>query len=119
MTALTQLLEKIQDVSVTQRDKGTSFENLMVQYFLNEPKYAELYTEVLSYSDWVEKYGEKLNITDKRDYGIDLVAVTIEGDFHPIQCKNYNTTPISTLNKLFKLNRRITTFFIHNDADRM
>ena len=47
MTALTQLLEKIQDVSVTQRDKGTSFENLMVQYFLNEPKYAELYTEVL------------------------------------------------------------------------
>ncbi|QCO23135.1 damage-inducible protein (plasmid) [Acinetobacter cumulans] len=94
MTALTQLLEKIQDVSVTQRDKGTSFENLMVQYFLNEPKYAELYTEVLSYSDWVEKYGEKLNITDKRDYGIDLVAVTIEGDFHPIQCKNYNTTKI-------------------------
>ena len=51
MTALTKLLEKIQDVSVTQRDKGTSFENLMVQYFLNEPKYAGLYTEVLSYSD--------------------------------------------------------------------
>ena len=31
----------------------------------------------------------------------------------------YFITPISTLNKLFKLNRRITTFFIHNDADRM
>lgn len=31
----------------------------------------------------------------------------------------YINTPISTLNKLFKLNRRITTFFIHNDADRM
>ena len=58
MTALTQLLEKIQDVSVTQRDKGTSFENLMVQYFLNEPKYAELYTEVLYYYDWVVKYGD-------------------------------------------------------------
>ncbi|HHB1600529.1 TPA: DEAD/DEAH box helicase family protein, partial [Acinetobacter baumannii] len=66
----------------------------MVQYFLNEPKYAEIYTEVLSYSDWVEKYGEKLNIADKRDYGIDLVAVTIDGEFHPIQCKNYNTTKI-------------------------
>ena len=88
MTALLSLLDKIKEVSVTQRDKGTSFENLMVQYFLNEPKYAEIYTDVLSYSDWVEKYGEKLNITDKRDYGIDLVAVTIEGDFHPIQCKN-------------------------------
>ncbi|PJI32486.1 DEAD/DEAH box helicase [Acinetobacter pseudolwoffii] len=94
MSALLNLLEKIKEVSTTQRDKGTSFENLMVQYFLNEPKYAEIYTEVLSYSDWVEKYGEKLNITDKRDYGIDLVAVTIEGDFHPIQCKNYNTTKI-------------------------
>lgn len=60
---------------------------------MNEPKYAEIYTEVLSYSDWVEKYGEKLNIADKRDYGIDLVAVTIDGEFHPIQCK------ITTLQK--------------------
>lgn len=94
MSALTTLLEKIQEVSATQRDKGTSFENLMVQYFLNEPKYAEMYKEVLSYSDWVEKYGETLNITDKRDYGIDLVAVTFESEFHPIQCKNYNTTKI-------------------------
>lgn len=94
MTALLSLLDKIKEVSVTQRDKGTSFENLMVQYFLNEPKYAEIYTDVLSYSDWVEKYGEKLNITDKRDYGIDLVAVTIDGEFHPIQCKNYNTSKI-------------------------
>ena len=94
MSALTTLLEKIQEVSATQRDKGTSFENLMVQYFLNEPKYAEMYKQVLSYSNWVEKYGETLNITDKRDYGIDLVAVTFEGEFHPIQCKNYNTTKI-------------------------
>ena len=36
-----------------------------------------------------------------------------------IQCIFILITPISTLNKLFKLNRRITTFFIHNDADRM
>lgn len=94
MSALLNLLEKIKEVSTTQRDKGTSFENLMVQYFLNEPKYAEIYTDVLSYSDWVEKYGEQFNISKKQDFGIDLVAVTIEGDFHPIQCKNYNTTKI-------------------------
>jgi len=94
MSALIDLLQSIEKITLTNRDKGTSFENLMVQYFLNEPKYAEIYTEVLSYSDWVEKYGEKLNITDKRDYGIDLVAVTIDGEFHPIQCKNYNTTKI-------------------------
>ncbi|MBN6540134.1 DEAD/DEAH box helicase [Acinetobacter pittii] len=94
MSALIDLLQSIEKITLTNRDKGTSFENLMVQYFLNEPKYAEIYTEVLSYSDWVEKYGEKLNIADKRDYGIDLVAVTIDGEFHPIQCKNYNTTKI-------------------------
>lgn len=94
MSALTKLLQLFEKITLTTRDKGTSFENLMIQYFLNEPKYAELYTEVLSYADWVEKYGEKLNITDKRDYGIDLVAVTIDGQFHPIQCKNYNTTKI-------------------------
>lgn len=94
MSALTDLLQSIEKISLTNRDKGTSFENLIIQYFLNEPKYAEIYTEVLSYSDWVEKYGEKLKVTDKRDYGIDLVAVTIDGEFHPIQCKNYNTTKI-------------------------
>ncbi|MCH7339120.1 DEAD/DEAH box helicase family protein [Acinetobacter johnsonii] len=94
MSALTNLLQSIEKISLTNRDKGTSFENLMIQYFLNEPKYAEIYTEVLSYSDWVEKYGEKLKVTDKRDYGIDLIAVTIDGEFHPIQCKNYNTTKI-------------------------
>ncbi|EOR09926.1 restriction endonuclease [Acinetobacter tandoii] len=94
MSALTNLLQSIETISLTNRDKGTSFENLMIQYFLNEPKYAEIYTEVLSYSGWVEKYGEKLKVTDKRDYGIDLVAVTIDGEFHPIQCKNYNTTKI-------------------------
>ncbi len=94
MSSLTELLKQIEGVSNTQRDKGTSFENLMVKYFLNEPKYKEMYEEVLSYSDWVEKYGEKLNITDKRDFGIDLVAITKEGEFHPIQCKNYNSTKI-------------------------
>lgn len=94
MSSLTEILKTIEGVSNTQRDKGTSFENLMVKYFLNEPKYKEMYEEVLSYSEWVISYGEKLNITDKRDFGIDLVAVTKEGEFHPIQCKNYNSTKI-------------------------
>ena len=39
MSSLTELLKQIEGVSNTQRDKGTSFENLMVKYFLNEPKY--------------------------------------------------------------------------------
>lgn len=95
MNALSQLLTKIENASPTQRDKGTTFENLCVQYFLNEPKYAELYTYVLSYAAWVEQYGNSVGITHKKDAGIDLVAVTKTGEFHAVQCKNYNQTKIS------------------------
>ena len=38
MNALSALLTKIEQASPTQRDKGTTFENLCVQYFLHEPK---------------------------------------------------------------------------------
>lgn len=95
MTALVNLLDKIQQSTPTQRDKGTSFENLMVQYFKNEPKYANKYREILSYADWVEKYGAKYGVTSKSDFGIDLVAITNDGENHPIQCKNYNSTTVS------------------------
>ena len=58
MNALSELLSKIENASPTQRDKGTTFENLCVQFFLHEPKYAELYSDVLSYAGWIAKYGE-------------------------------------------------------------
>lgn len=95
MNALSELLTKIEQASPTQRDKGTTFENLCVQYFLNEPKYAELYSDVLSYGGWVSQYGETVGVTKKKDDGIDLVAVTKTGEFHAIQCKNYNQTKIA------------------------
>jgi len=95
MNALSELLTKIEQASPTQRDKGTTFENLCVQYFLHEPKYAELYSEVLSYGGWVSQYGETVGVTKKKDDGIDLVAVTKTGEFHAIQCKNYNQTKIA------------------------
>jgi predicted helicase len=95
MNALSALLTKIEQASPTQRDKGTTFENLCVQYFLHEPKYAELYSDVLSYGGWVSQYGETVGITKKKDDGIDLVAVTKTGEFHAIQCKNYNQTKIA------------------------
>ena len=90
MTALQGLLAQFRDMTLTERDKGTSFENLMVQYFKTEPFYKEQYADVLSYSDWVDQYGADLAITTKKDTGIDLVAVTTDGEFHAIQCKNYS-----------------------------
>ncbi|MFD3226771.1 DEAD/DEAH box helicase [Rahnella aceris] len=95
MNSLSELLSKIENASPTQRDKGTTFENLCVQYFLHEPKYAELYNDVLSYAGWIEQYGDTVGIMTKKDAGIDLVAITKTGEFHAIQCKNYNQTKIA------------------------
>ena len=97
MTALQRILSQFREMTLTERDKGTSFENLMVQYFKTEPFYKEQYSEVLSYSDWVDRYGADLSISTKKDTGIDLVAITADGEFHAIQCKNYS--PDHTIGK--------------------
>jgi len=90
MTALQAILAQFKAMTLTERDKGTSFENLMVQYFKTEPFYKEQYADVLSYSNWVDQYGIELGISTKKDTGIDLVAITSDGQFHAIQCKNYS-----------------------------
>lgn len=97
MTALQRILSQFREMTLTERDKGTSFENLMVQYFKTEPFYKEQYSEVLSYSEWVDRYGADLRISTKKDTGIDLVAITADGEFHAIQCKNYS--PDHTIGK--------------------
>lgn len=97
MSALQRILSQFREMTLTERDKGTSFENLMVQYFKTEPFYKEQYSEVLSYSDWVDRYGTNLGISTKKDTGIDLVAITTDGEFHAIQCKNYS--PDHTIGK--------------------
>lgn len=49
-----------------------------------EPAYADLYNKVWMYSDRAQEQG-----IDARDTGVDLVARTINGAFHAIQCKLY------------------------------
>lgn len=88
--ALHVLLDKFRTVTLTVRDQGTSFEKLIVVYLTTEPFYKEKYAQVLMYADWVEQYGEALNIPNKKDTGIDLVATTHDGLHHAIQCKNYS-----------------------------
>ncbi len=91
MTDLQQLLADFRDQTLTERDKGTSFEKLMIQYFKTEPLYKQLYASVLTYSDWVEQFGDELGVANKKDTGIDLVAMTPDKQFHAIQCKNYSS----------------------------
>lgn len=85
MTALQKLLETFRQASVTEREKGTYFEELILCYLRNEATYRDLYSDVWTYSDWA-----KLQGLDRRDTGIDLVAKTGgTGEYHAIQCKLY------------------------------
>lgn len=88
--ALHSLLDQFRNETLTVRDQGTSFEKLTIVYLTNEPFYKEQYSQVLTYSDWVEQYGEGFGVTTKKDTGIDLVAVTPDHQHHAIQCKNYS-----------------------------
>lgn len=85
MTALSSLLDHYRQSSMSEREKGTYFEELMLCYLRNEATYRDLYSEVWSYGDWAALQG-----LDKRDAGIDLVAKTQgTGEIHAIQCKLY------------------------------
>ena len=83
---LSKLLAEFQQHSLSEREKGTYFEDLIQLYFQNEPFYNFYYKEVFTFKDWIEKYYPNL---PSNDTGIDLVAVTHDGENHAIQCKNY------------------------------
>lgn len=86
---LQKILNDYREVTQSQRDSGTLFEELMIKYFENEPKFESEYETVLTYADWAEKYADELCIPNKKDAGIDLVATNYSGEHHAIQCKNY------------------------------
>jgi predicted helicase len=85
VSALSSLLDAYRTIAQTQREKGTYFEDLIVCYLKNEPKYRDLYENVWTYADWARLQG-----INAQDAGIDLVAsVRGTGEFHAIQCKLY------------------------------
>ena len=83
-TNLEVLLHSYFTVAMSEREKGTYFEELMLQYFRNEPYYKNLYSKVWAFADWAKETG-----ADARDVGIDLVAETTTNELHAIQCKFY------------------------------
>ncbi|TYP91143.1 MULTISPECIES: DEAD/DEAH box helicase [Nitrosomonas] len=86
MAALQNLLASYRQASLTEREKGTYFEELILTYLRNEATYRDLYSDIWTYADWAEERG-----LDKRDTGIDLVAKTQgTNEFHAIQCKFYD-----------------------------
>ncbi len=88
MTVLRHLLTTFRNAAVTEREKGTYFEELIIQYLRHEASYQDLYSQVWTYAEWAD-----LQQLDKRDTGIDLVAQTRgTNEFHAIQCKFYAET---------------------------
>lgn len=84
VSTLQAILQDFRERSISERDKGTDFEQLCLVYLRNEAYYRDLYKTVVTYGDWAISQG-----LSQRDTGIDLVAETYFGEFHAIQCKNY------------------------------
>ncbi|WP_313554244.1 type ISP restriction/modification enzyme [Stutzerimonas nitrititolerans] len=85
MSALSALLDAYRSAALTEREKGTYFEELICAYLRNEATYRDLYDKVWAYAEWAKEQG-----LDGRDTGIDLVARTQgTGEYHAIQCKLY------------------------------
>lgn len=100
MTELAQLLAIYRNSAMSEREKGTYFEELILAYLRNEAAYRDLYRQVWTWAEWAPANG----FTAKDD-GIDLVAeVAGTGDIHAIQCKFYDSD--------YKLQKRdIDSFF--------
>lgn len=76
------VLEKYRKISHSQRDKGDRFERLMQAYLLTDPKYANKLKKVWLWNEFPGRAD-----LGSSDSGIDLVALTIDGDYWAIQCK--------------------------------
>ena len=111
-----QVLEKYNTVSTSERDKGARFERLMSIFLKTAPQYSGLFKEVYLWNEF--PYRQDFGGSD---VGIDLVALTIDGDYWAIQCKctqpdTYIDKPgvdtfLSTSSRQFKISSTEKTGF--------
>lgn len=83
------ILTKYRKISFSEKDKGDRFERLMKAYLLTDPKYAFKFKKVWLWAEFPSR-----NDLGGNDTGIDLVALTNEGDYWAIQCKCYQESSI-------------------------
>lgn len=92
MKSFYELLTSIEQSSSDERDKGTRFENLVLDFLQNDPTYNNDFTKIQTYADWAQDHTDL--VPNKKDIGIDLVATNLCLDNEPqtytaIQCKFY------------------------------
>jgi len=83
------ILDNYRKIAFSERDKGDRFERLMQVYLKTDPKYAFLFKKVWLWNEFPSR-----NDLGGGDMGIDLVALTHEGDYWAIQCKCYQETSV-------------------------
>jgi predicted helicase len=104
--ALEELLNQLRNTSKTQREKGTSFENLVKIFFENDSTYSIQFDKIYTYQEWAKEQQRPAT-----DIGIDLVAKNINDDFYTaIQCKFYDEN--STIDK-----KGLDSFIASSDSD--
>lgn len=82
---LRQLLNHFRASSKTEREKGTYFERLCIDFLKYDPLHGAEFDEVWTFQEWAKANNVKAN-----DKGIDLVAsIRGEDSFCAIQCKFY------------------------------
>ena len=112
------VLDKYRKISFSERDKGDRFERLMQVYLMTDPKYAYKLKKVWL---WSEFHGK--SDLGGGDTGIDLVALTNDGDYWAIQCKCFQESSLidkpavdsflSTSSREFKNEALKTVSFSH------
>lgn len=117
-TTFSSILSKFRKTALSERDKGYKFERLMQGYLQTDPQYAHLFKHVWLWNDFFARkdFGGS-------DTGIDLVALTHQGDFWAIQCKCWDEasylnkedvdTFLSTSSRSFKNEQLQTAHFAH------
>lgn len=112
------ILEKYRRIAFSERDKGDRFERLMQAYLRTDPTYAFKFKNVWLWNE----FPGKLDLGGN-DTGIDLVALTVEGDYWAIQCKCFQENAyidkpavdsfLSTSSREFMDEQMQTTRFAH------
>jgi predicted helicase len=112
------VLEKYRKFAFSEKDKGTRFERLMQAYLQTDPKYAYRFKHVWLWNEFPGRHD-----FGGTDTGIDLVALTVDGDYWAVQCKCYQESAIidkpavdsflATSSREFKDEALRTTRFAH------
>lgn len=75
--AFDEILQRFEQNTLTERDKGTAFELLVRDVLSHAQPWCDQFVKVQTYAEWAKDHKE-LTGGDARDTGVDLVATSID-----------------------------------------